>query len=418
MSYRAFFLIGGLVLASILSVLSARATPGNICKSPQAYQLLASGEDKKPGGNSGGIGGTGYGAPPGGDGGIGGTGIVGTITGFASICVNGLEVHYDAELPIDENGRPAQTRDLAVGQLVVVEAETSARGLEARKISVVHALEGPVTRISGSSDGLEVMGTAVRFDPNGLGTQKPTLKVGDWVQVSGHYGGQQTLIATRIAPIAPLQEASASGPADSTLQRIGGVPVTRLSGSGGDLTVRGHWDGSRLKISNSRPMAGTHWEARTRRLILETRVRQQDSNDSRTGRQDLDEAMFDKQSGKRVTLSEGTLLRVTADRDPEGKLRPVRVERETPDRLDKHSPPKAEKSDTEKNTTRILERQEKAVEREERRLRDGDDREPNRERPNRIDRPQKTERPDRIERSERIDRVERPERLDRSGHGS
>ena len=38
-----------------------------------------------------GLGGTGIS-----EGGIGGTGIVGVITGFASICVNGVEVHFDA----------------------------------------------------------------------------------------------------------------------------------------------------------------------------------------------------------------------------------------------------------------------------------------------------------------------------------
>src|SRR2546422_4023925 len=52
-----------------------------------------------------GIGGTGIGKD--GSGGIGGTGIVGVITGFASICVNGVEVHYDASPPVSADGRPA-----------------------------------------------------------------------------------------------------------------------------------------------------------------------------------------------------------------------------------------------------------------------------------------------------------------------
>src|SRR5262249_47773517 len=32
--------------------------------------------------------------------GLGGTGIVGVITGFSSICINGLEVAYDATTPV------------------------------------------------------------------------------------------------------------------------------------------------------------------------------------------------------------------------------------------------------------------------------------------------------------------------------
>src|SRR5213075_3081748 len=51
----------------------------------------------------GGVGGTGIGSESD-NGGIGGTGIVGTITGFASICVNGLEVHFSNDVPVSENG--------------------------------------------------------------------------------------------------------------------------------------------------------------------------------------------------------------------------------------------------------------------------------------------------------------------------
>src|SRR5690349_21550179 len=52
---------------------------------------------------AGGVGGTGIGSESD-NGGIGGTGIVGTITGFASICVNGLEVHFNNDVPVSENG--------------------------------------------------------------------------------------------------------------------------------------------------------------------------------------------------------------------------------------------------------------------------------------------------------------------------
>ncbi len=38
------------------------------------------------------------------DRGIGGTGIIGVVTGFASICVNGLEVQYDNTVPVDIDG--------------------------------------------------------------------------------------------------------------------------------------------------------------------------------------------------------------------------------------------------------------------------------------------------------------------------
>ena len=104
-------------------------------------------------GDAGGIGGTG--APLadgiGGTGapladGIGGTGarrapaarvgVVGVVTGFGSICVNGLRLQYDRSATVSENGRPAGTAALAVGQFVSIEAERVGDALIARDIGI------------------------------------------------------------------------------------------------------------------------------------------------------------------------------------------------------------------------------------------------------------------------------------------
>src|SRR5262249_41510449 len=91
----------------------------------------------------GGIGGTGIvpggtggtGVDPGGTGGtgvdpggIGGTGqraeaeigVLGVITGFGSICVNGIEVHYDANTHVALNGDLSSASALGIGQVVSV----------------------------------------------------------------------------------------------------------------------------------------------------------------------------------------------------------------------------------------------------------------------------------------------------------
>ena len=65
---------------------------------------------------------SGIGGPGHADSGIGGTGIFGTITGFASVCINGLEIHYDENVPVTENGEPASATDLAVGRVVWIVA--------------------------------------------------------------------------------------------------------------------------------------------------------------------------------------------------------------------------------------------------------------------------------------------------------
>ena len=115
------------------------------------------GTGARPGG--GGIGGTGASQD---EGGVGGTGIVGTITGFGSICVNGVEVHFDNKVALSENGQPASSQRLAIGQVVAVEAQPSRRGLEARSIAILNAYEGPVTGLASGDTPMRVMGQPVR----------------------------------------------------------------------------------------------------------------------------------------------------------------------------------------------------------------------------------------------------------------
>ncbi|MCB1954313.1 MAG: hypothetical protein KDG55_01480 [Rhodocyclaceae bacterium] len=192
----------------------------------------------------GGIGGTGS---PAGEGGIGGTGIVGTITGFASICVNGVEVHFDADTPVDMNAQPATIANLAVGQVVAIRAQSGGRGLEARGISIVNAYEGPVTAIRGP-DTIEVMGQTVQL----AGDRRPAaLAAGDRVRVSGLRAPGGELIASRVALAPELTDASVAGPIASP-GTIGGVRVAGL-GPETAAVVRGQWTGRSLQASEVRP---------------------------------------------------------------------------------------------------------------------------------------------------------------------
>ena len=103
-------------------------------------------------------------------GGIGGTGItasagvVGVVTGFASICVNGSEVHYRTDTPVEVDGRQGAARDLERGQVVRVDAtQISAEEYRATRIAVLEALIGPVTQIDPKRRMFWVMGQPVRL---------------------------------------------------------------------------------------------------------------------------------------------------------------------------------------------------------------------------------------------------------------
>src|SRR5579875_2874356 len=135
-----------------------------------------------------GIGGTG--APTAGpeisDRGIGGTGIVGVITGFGSVFVNGLEVAYTPSTPITVDGVTESAAAMQVGQLVAITANDD-QGLHATAIAVRHEVSGPVTSVSpGASPGSQVVTVAgqrvaIGATTDGLRVVRP----GDWIAVSG-----------------------------------------------------------------------------------------------------------------------------------------------------------------------------------------------------------------------------------------
>lgn len=205
----------------------------------------------------GGIGGTGIlaGKPVFGEGGIGGTGIVGVITGFASICVNGLEVQYDATTPVWDNGLPANARQLAVGQVVSVTATGIGAQSKARSIAVIHALVGPLAAVNQNTGKLLVLGqVATALQAGDLAALRP----GDWVRVSGHRLVNGEIMASKVQPISapPGVAAQVRGPVhslfgntvkvgDTTLQLgTNAMPAGLLVGQ--ELWATGQWNGKVL----------------------------------------------------------------------------------------------------------------------------------------------------------------------------
>ncbi|MFC0408180.1 DUF5666 domain-containing protein [Roseomonas elaeocarpi] len=145
------------------------------------------------GGDDRGIGGTGRMAAAGEDRGIGGTGIIGVVTGFASICVSGVEVGYAPDVPVRIEGVAATPAALRAGQVVVVEAE-GGTDLRARHVAVRHEVSGPVESL-GPGGVLSVAGQDVVA---GEGTRGISPQPGDWVEVSGLRRADGTVVATRI----------------------------------------------------------------------------------------------------------------------------------------------------------------------------------------------------------------------------
>ncbi|UJP06433.1 MAG: DUF5666 domain-containing protein [Nitrosomonas sp.] len=203
--------------------------------------------------NDGGIGGTGSVADRGG---IGGTGIVGVITGFASICVNGLEVHYSTNTPIVVDGHAATMRELAIGQLVAARATGTGFELTADNIAVIHAVVGPVGSFSADNGEMRVLDQTVRVGAISGHEAFADLNAEDWVRVSGHRLAGGAIAASRIEVTAPLAQARISGYVSQsdeygfvigeTQVRYDSSANTEGISSGTEVQVAGYWDGTIL----------------------------------------------------------------------------------------------------------------------------------------------------------------------------
>lgn len=203
----------------------------------------------------GGVGGTGQVAQ---SPGLGGTGIVGVVTGFSSICVNGEKVEYDPATPVQRDGAAMPHSALSVGQVVALQASGHGMRLQADRIAMLDAAVGPLSAVDAASGRFVLMGQA--------GTALEVvdlvgLKPGDWVRVSGHRLVSGEIRASRVAATEP-GVAQVTGPLtvmDGLAWRVGTTPVrpdaqARLAALvvGQEVTVSGTWDGTRLIARETR----------------------------------------------------------------------------------------------------------------------------------------------------------------------
>jgi hypothetical protein len=198
-----------------------------------------------------GLGGTGQVA----DSGLGGTGIVGVVTGFGSICVNGLKVEYAPETPLQRAGQPVPHSTLAVGQVVALQAVEQGPRLQAGRIAVLDAAVGPLGAVDPATGRFTVLGeAATALVPADLASLKP----GQWVRVSGQRLASGEIRATRVQATPP-GNAWVAGTLSRTATgdwQVGRTPLAAdsailpaASALGQEVGVYGVWTGERLQAS-------------------------------------------------------------------------------------------------------------------------------------------------------------------------
>lgn len=197
--------------------------------------------------NGSGIGGTGAIAN---GSGIGGTGqpadnqnavIIGTITGFGSICVNGIEIHYTDSTPVQVNGESTSTEQLAIGQVVSVNVSGSGSEVFAKDINVMNIVAGPITEIEPLLNRITVLGQRVQLSEKTHFSvdqaERTQIQKGSFIQVSGLRQAGGDIIASRIEPFVSRNTVHLSGTATHVTAKgftIGGMNIE----TGGQATIK------------------------------------------------------------------------------------------------------------------------------------------------------------------------------------
>lgn len=127
----------------------------------------------------------------------------GTITGFGSVYVNGVEYETDG-VQIEINGEPAMESDLKVGYRVQLRAQSQGESHSADVIRYHDNLEGPVSSIAADGTSFVAMGQTVvvssdtSFGSGVVPAGIEGLTVGDVVEVSGILDADGAIFATYV----------------------------------------------------------------------------------------------------------------------------------------------------------------------------------------------------------------------------
>jgi len=186
----------------------------------------------------------------------------GTIDGFGSIFVNGVEFETDGAA-ILVNDQPASEDDLKLGMVVTVQGVVADGGATGNAVAVSAGdeLQGPVTAIEPGPDGdtllVTVLGVQVIVERTSTvfdDVRFDNLQVGDVVEVSGFVDEEGRLRATRV-------ERKSSDDVDAGEVELKGI-VAGLSGSEfsiGDYVVD-FSEADLSRVPGGMPVEGMHVE--------------------------------------------------------------------------------------------------------------------------------------------------------------
>ncbi|MBW2315247.1 MAG: hypothetical protein JRH10_13740 [Deltaproteobacteria bacterium] len=375
-------------------------------------------------GNDEGVGGTGH-AP---DEGLGGTGVYGTITGFGSICVNGLEIEYGPSTPVEVDGGRSSTKSLHVGDVVWVEARPEGRSLRARRIAIQSVLVGPVGRMTKDARQMHVLGRRVTLAPDASVSDRATGRTltlaevrGATVAVRGLVDHEGIVRSSRVERVPDSTPARAFGrlTREGGTARVGGVAVSlpeARDAAGPLVLVEGRWANGEARLHAEKVEPGWSGASRAREISIEGFVIEKGANsfDLSYGEvmgSGLADGLPDVKPGDRVVVR----VRPLAD----GRFEALDLRhRHGEARNDSNHSGADDDGDDDRSGSSGGEDDGDSSghsgDGDDRSGPGGGDRADRPERADRAERPERPERAERAERPERVERAERPERPERA----
>ena len=190
-------------------------------------------------GSGGGGGGGGGGLFAGG--GIGGTGITsGTVTGFGSVFVNGIEFETDSSSFDVDDDNAASQNDLDIGMVVTVVGTVNDDGVSGDAVSIEYddEVEGPIANnpvedADMTTKTFTVFDITVIVDKNTTvfsATDYASLSKNDMVEISGFFDGSGVLTATWIEKQGELSLGSSEVEIKGTVTDFNDVDTFTLDG--------------------------------------------------------------------------------------------------------------------------------------------------------------------------------------------
>ncbi len=153
------------------------------CANQQSMQLAESDDDEF------GIGGTGIMV-----GNQQGAGVIGMITGYGSIFVNGIEIETENKATISIDGTRVKAHDFEIGEVVEVLTVDSNTHTQAQHINIRHEIIGPVSHYDSGKQTAIILGQTIQLSE----TVSTSFELGDTLAVSGFTDPAGLIHATHI----------------------------------------------------------------------------------------------------------------------------------------------------------------------------------------------------------------------------